>query len=304
MKFARLSTTSKIYLLTLLLIFGVIFLNQSVFAQSPNAAKISISQERLDLLKRYQTWVNDGNYGTFKNDLGKKALNEFKSFLSRVILEDPVCLGETNKTRLLACREQLKFDYKLARKYNRYLKYQQIEEGQPNICVKADLGVEKAVLGRSLQNGVLTEASQVYLCTDSAGKKTLRTYNLSGALLPLAPEDAAKPELQLANIPPKKTLDILVKKLALLPPSGEIGASPNPCIIPKGAQTCGNVEVEWDVSDETSDPVEVKTKEGKFIEKSRNGSADVLDIGPSGETFILYSLSRKIGEVVVKAIVQ
>lgn len=293
MKYARLSTTSKIYLLTLLFIFGLLFINKTAFGQSPSPSPSKISQERLAVMKRYLSWIDSGKYGEYSKDLGKRTLGEFKSFLSRVTLEDTGCLKETEKDKLSSCKGKIKFDYKLAKKYNRVLKYLQIEEGKPNLCVKADLGVNSALKARGLT---------VYLCTDNKGQKQTRVADGFGGLLKLSPEDEKRPELQILNLPPKESFDILTKKLALTSPSGQISASPNPCIIPKGAKFCGEVEVEWDVSDETSDPVEVKTKGGKFIEKSRNGSADILDIGPSGETFILYSLGRKIGEVVVKTV--
>lgn len=298
----RLSTTSKIYLLTLLLIFGILLVNKTAFGQSSSPS--TVSQERLAVMKRYLTWIDSGKYGEYKKDLGKRTLGEFKSFLSRVVLEDTNCLQETEKEKLSSCKEKIKFEYKLAKKYNRVLKYLHIEEGKPNVCVKADLGVNTALKARAIETGgnVSQKQATVYLCTDSKGQKQLRVPDGSGGLLKLSPEDEKRSELQISDLPPKESLDILIKKLALTTASGEIFASPNPCIIPKGAKVCPEVEVEWDVSDETSDPVEVKTKGGKFIEKSRNGSADILDIGSSGETFILYSLGRKIGEVVVKAV--
>lgn len=304
MKYARLSTTSKIYLLTLLFIFGILFVNKTAFGQTPSPS--TVSQERLAVMKRYLTWIDSGRYGEYKKDLGKRTLGEFKSFLSRVVLEDTNCLQETEKEKLSSCKEKIKFEYKLAKKHNRVLKYLQLEEGKPNLCVKADLGVNTALKARGINSsgGITEKESTVYLCTDDKGQKQLRVPDGSGGLLKLSPDDEKRAELQISNLPPKDSLDILTKKLALTPASGEIFASPNPCIIPKGAKVCGEVEVEWDVSDETSDPVEVKTKAGKFIEKSRNGSADILDIGPAGETYFLYSLGRKIGEVVVKAIQQ
>lgn len=303
MKYARLSTTSKIYLLTLLLIFGILFLNKSALGQTPSPSPSKISQERLAVMKRYLTWIDSGKYGEYSKDLGKKTLGEFKSFLSRVILEDSNCLKETEKDKLSSCKGKIKFDYKLAKKYNRVLKYLQIEEGKPNLCVKADLGVNTALKARGIDSkgNIAQKEATVYLCTDNKGQKQIRVPDGSGGLLKLSPEDEKRTQLQIRNLPPKESFDILTKKLALTPPSGEIFASPNPCMIPKGAKVCGEVEVEWDVSDETSDPVEVKTEDGKFIEKSRNGSADILDIGPQGQTFILYSLGRKIGEVFVKA---
>lgn len=309
MKYARLSLTSKIYLLTLPLIFGVLFLNQSASAQSPlpqtsSPDLIGVSHQRLAFMERYMSWIESGAYGKLNADLGKKAQDEFKSYLSRVILEDNTCLKETEGQKLSDCKKKIKSDYKLARKYNRFLKYLQIEEGKSNICVKADLGVGTALKAKGINaDGSVTEkVSTVYLCTNNKGEKILRVQDESGNLLKLSQEDEARKDLKIKNIPPKNTLDILTKKLGLTASSGEIFANPNPCVIPQNASTCGKVKVEWDVSDETSDPVEVKTKDGKFIEKSRNGSADILDIGAEGETFILYSLGRKINEVTVRAI--
>lgn len=302
MKLTHLSTASKIYLLILFLILAILFINQPIFAQSPQSQ--TISHGRLGLMERYMSWIESGNYGEYRQDSGKRALGEFKSYLSRVILEDTSCLKDNDPQKLKDCKKKIKSDYKLARKYNRFLKYLQIQEGKPNLCVKADLGVDKALkaLGERADGSLTEKKSSVYLCTNDKGSKVLRVLDEKGSLLKLSPEDEKRTELQLINIPPKDTLDTLIKKLALTEASGEIFASPNPCVIPEGAKTCGEVELEWDVSDETSDPVEVKTKDGKFIEKSRNGSADILDIGEEGETFILYSLGRKIGEVTIKAI--
>lgn len=313
MKLFSLNTTTKLYLLTLLLIFGIIFLNQSAFAQS-GMDESSTSQKRLKLMQRYQSWVDYNKYGDYKKDLGISTINEFKSFLSRVILEDEACLNETDPKKLSDCKTKIKFDYKLSKKYNRVLKYLQIEEGKSNICVKADMGVGKALKAKGFnpvkakpdnpKETGLTEKSTVYLCTGQDGKKKVRVVDSSGTLLKLSEEDAKRHELQPENLPPKDSFNILLKKLGLTTPSGKITATPNPCIIPIGSQTCGKVKIEWDVTDETSDPVEVKTKNGVFIEKSRNGSADIVDIDKNGKTFILYSLGRQISEVVVESIQQ
>lgn len=315
MKFLKLSTTSKIYLLTLVFIFAIILLNQSVYAQNQTR-----SDARMVVLERYLSWVQTDYYGQYKEPLAKKTFDQFKSYLSTAMLQNRDCLQSTDDAVLLKCKEKIKFDFKLARKYNRVLKYLQIQEGKPNVCVKADLGIGTALKAwpkdKATQPSAGVEAQAqpspsakptelvVYLCTDSNGEKIVRVADPSGALLRLSDEDATRPELQAANLPPKESFELLQKKLGLTQPSGKIFANPNPCTIPAGAQTCGEVEVEWDVSDETSDPVEVKTAGGKFVERSRNGSADILDIGPNGETFILYSLGRKIGEVVVRAIKQ
>ena len=313
MKFLKLSTTSKLYFLTLISIFAIIFLNRTVFAQPSEPTR---SDKRMVVLERYMTWIEGNEYGSYKEALGKRTLADFKSYLSTVLPINRNCLKETDDQILIDCKKKITFDFKLAKKFNRVLKYLQIQEGRPHVCVKADMGIGKALkawpAGPATRPapGVESEAAPspsseptelvVYLCTDSNGDKLVRVLDPSGALLKLSETDAARPELQTENLPPKDSFNLLQKKLGLTKPEGQIFANPNPCTIAKGAQTCGEVEVEWDVSDETSDPVEVKTKSGKFVERSRNGSADILDIGPDGETFILYSLGRKIGEVVVK----
>lgn len=318
MKFLKLSTTSKLYLLTLVFLFAIFFINNAVFAQSENTTPRS--EKRMVILERYLGWINTGQYGTYNQDLGKKTLETFSSYLSRVVPENQNCLKQTDDQKLLECKLKVKEDFKLARKYNRVLKYLQIEEGKPNVCVKADLGIGKALranpdgVSSAPEPGVESELEPssspknsklpVYLCTDSEGKKLVRVFDANGTLLKIAPEESSLPEFQPQNLPPKDSFDLLQKKLGLTKASGEISASPNPCTIPAGAQTCGEVEVEWDVTDETSDPVEVKTPDGKLVEKSRNGSADILDIGKDGQTFILYSLGRKIGEVFVRAVQQ
>lgn len=318
MKFLKLSTTSKLYLLTLVFLFAIFFINNAVFAQSENTTPRS--EKRMVILERYLGWINTDQYGTYNQDLGKRTLETFSSYLSRVVPENQACLKETNDQKLLDCKLKIKEDFKLARKYNRVLKYLKIEEGKPNVCVKADMGIGVALRANpeggstTPEPGVESELAPaaspsnpklpVYLCTDSEGKKLVRVFDSNGALLKLAPEEASLPEFQPQNLPPKDSFDLLQKKLGLTKASGEIFASPNPCTIPAGAQTCDEVEVEWDVTDETSDPVEVKTSDGKLVERSRNGSADVLDIGPEGKTFILYSLGRKIAEVFVRAIQQ
>lgn len=315
MKYLQISTSNKIYLLIVVLIFTAIFINHSVFAQSENTQ--TRSDKRMIILERYASWIQNNEYGSYKEDLGKKVLDSFSSYLSTVIPANQACLKETDDSKLTSCKEKIKFDYKLARKYNRVLKYYQIQEGRPNVCVKADMGIGIALRAMPEDKattpdpGVESEIASspspqpkklpVYLCTDSKGTKLVRVLDSSGALLKLSEADSKLASFQPDNLPPKDSFDLLTKKLGLTQPSGEIFASPNPCVIPAGAQTCDKVRVEWDVSDETSDPVEVKTKSGKFIKTSRNGSSNITDIGSGGETFILYSLGRKIGEVFVRA---
>ena len=255
MKLFSLSTTSKLYLLTLLLIFGILFLNQSVFAADQTQA--TTSQKRLKIMERYLSWTETREYGEFKNEPGKKILADFKTFLSQVVAEDQNCLNPENSTttnssfienirtflsglipggqnqssnqQLSNCKGKIKTDYKLAKKYNRALKFLQIEAEQPNVCVKADLGVGTALRAKGFnptkappaggsdnpkETGV-SEPLQVYLCTGNDGKKKVRVVDDSGTRLRLSSEDAKRPELQINNLPPKGSLDILLGKLGL-----------------------------------------------------------------------------------------
>ena len=90
MKLTQLSTTTKLYLLTLLLIFGILFVNQSVFAQE---SKSTTSEKRLKIMERYLGWIETGEYGAFKNNLGNKVQQNFKTFLSKIVAEDKACLN-------------------------------------------------------------------------------------------------------------------------------------------------------------------------------------------------------------------
>lgn len=248
MKFLKLSTTSKLYLLTLVFIFAIIILNQSVFAQSQPS---STTQKRLAIMERYNSWISSNEYGQFKTELGNKVLTNFKTFLFNSLAEDKSCLMPRTpsrpgfveniqnflsglisqtpqpvaQTQLSGCKGKIKDDYKLAKKYNRALKYLQIEEGQPNTCVKADLGVGKALKAKGFNPAKtdsdnpketgMSEPLQVYLCTGNDGKKKVRVVDDSGTRLRLAPEEAAKPEFKVENLPPKGSLETLLGKLGI-----------------------------------------------------------------------------------------
>lgn len=257
MKFFRLSTTSKLYLLTLFFIFAIFFINQSVFAQNDKPATTT-TQKRLQTMELYASWVNSNEYGQFNNELGNKALGNFKSFLTSALKEDKDCLtpkpvaspgfveniqnffsgltsqinpAPTPASQISSCKGKIKEDYKMAKKYNRLLKYLQIEEGDPNVCIRADLGVGTALVAHGF-NPAKAPASEeekalnpketgrsgnlpLYLCTGNDGKKKVRVVDDSGTRLRLSPDDAAKEEFKVANLPPAGSLDILLGKLNL-----------------------------------------------------------------------------------------
>lgn len=257
MKYFKLSTTSKLYLLTLTLIFAVIFLNQSVFAQSQTS---STTQKRIKIMERYLSWIETNQYGEFKDGQGKKILQSFKPFLAKAVTGGKICLtkppqalyrnssfvgniqnffsdlipgnkpSESSPTQQISsCKGKIKEDYKLAKKYNRALKYLQIEAGQPNVCVKADLGVGTALKAKGFnpakappaggsdnpkETGV-SEPLQVYLCTGNDGKKKVRVVDDSGTRLRLAPKEAVKAEFKVENLPPKGSFETLLGKLGM-----------------------------------------------------------------------------------------
>lgn len=245
MKFFSLSTTAKLYLLTLLVIFGFLALNGAVFAQN------SASEERIKSMQLYYSWINSGEYGKFDNNLGEEALNAFRVFLETTIPQDQACLnskqaqdnsfigniknffstllGQTPEDQpaaaLSECKAKIKIDYKTAKKYNRLLKYLQIQAGKPNLCIKADLGVGSALLAHGINPAKVKSNNPketgrsgllpLYLCTGNDGGKKVRVVDDSGTKLRLAPDDAAKPEFQLNNLPPSGSLDKLLEKLGL-----------------------------------------------------------------------------------------
>lgn len=228
------------------------FLNQNAFAQN----NPSVSQDRLETMQLYKSWIDSGEYGAFTSNLGNTALNSFQSFLNTAIPADQTCLNpgaaqinnsfwgniqtffsgiigtsqpvtspEQAAQALSECKEKIKTDYKIARQYNRLLKYLQIEAGQPNICVKADLGVGTALMAHGF-NPAKTNSDNpketgrsgelpLYLCTGNDGGKKVRVVDDSGTKLRLSPDDAAKPEYQLPNLPPAGSLDKLLDKLGL-----------------------------------------------------------------------------------------
>jgi hypothetical protein len=251
MKFIRLSTTSKLYLLTLLTIFAVIFINQSVFAQAEKPASTT-TQKRLATMELYLSWINTNQYGEFQDPLGNKALADFNSFLSKAVSDDKDCLTPKNSpepgfvgniqtfflgitsqnpqpqapsSEVSSCKGKIKEDYKLAKKYNRLLKYLQIEEGDPNVCIRADLGVGTALLAHGFNPTKVNSDNPketgnsgnlpLYLCTGNDGKKKVRVVDDSGTRLRLSTEDAAKAEFKVENLPPQGSLDILLGKLNL-----------------------------------------------------------------------------------------
>lgn len=205
-------------------------------------------------MELYASWINSGEYGQYKDELGNKALQNFKDFLSKAIPEDKSCLNQptsaspqnptfaeniqnffttltspnstqTPAQNLTSCKGKIKDDYKLAKKYNRALKYLQIKEGKPNVCIKADLGIGIALTAHGFNptkansdNPKETGRSgelPVYLCTGNDGKPKVRVVDDSGTRLRLAPDDAAKAEFKVENLPPKGNFEELIKKLGL-----------------------------------------------------------------------------------------
>jgi hypothetical protein len=107
------------------------------------------------------------------------------------------------------------------------MKYQELLNGKKNMCVKADLGVNPPLLARGIakpnfspdpskpKETGLTEPSTVYLCNDGDPKRKLRVRASNGHYVKLTAQDLARPELNIANLPPAANLAKLMEKLDL-----------------------------------------------------------------------------------------
>lgn len=204
-------------------------------------------------MEQYLSWIESGKYGSYNEELGNTTLTQFKSFLTDTISKNRDCLNQTPATqasfvqniesffsnlipqdpqiasqeaaqKLSGCKAQIKTDYKKAKKYNRLLKYLQIEEGKPNACVKANLGVGSSLTAHGFnptkvnpekQKTGVTPSYPVYICTGNDGLKKVRVVDHSGTRLRLSPEDLERPEYKLENLPPPGSLDKLLEKLEL-----------------------------------------------------------------------------------------
>jgi len=280
--------------LLVILILTLAFFNPltSAFGQDQTTA----IQKRLTNLRSFQTEFNQ--YSEITNPDGKKAATEFQKFLDSSIPELVSCPKDQN------CLQKSKLYHTQARRFINLIRAYQINEKTPNVCSKANVGVGKDLKARGIDaSGVITESElEVYVCNDKTGAKLVKVSDGSAKLLNLAPEYAKKPELQPSILPPEENILTLRKKLNLTQSSASISASPNPCTIPAGQTTCPEVVVEWDVSDDTPDPVQLKDTSGKVIETSRNAREKFKDITIQGKVLNLFANDQQIGTIELKGV--
>lgn len=199
---------------------------------------LSFTQRRLNALKEYQrtadrfTWL--ANYPE-ANDLYKKYLTQ----LEVSVVEGDRCrvdLEQQTQQQRKDCDNQIYRHYKKVRGFYRLMKYQELLNGKKNICVKADMGVKPVLEARGISNPDLyywlatqpgmvnpknpketgrTGETTVYLCADGEGKRKLRVRASNGHYVKLTPQDLARPELNIANLPPQTNIQELMEKLDL-----------------------------------------------------------------------------------------
>lgn len=212
----------KFYLLFLSLLFVFTLTISHVFAQA--TTKPTESDLRLKRLLAYQK--DFSQYSGISSAEGKKAEGLFKDFLTEAVPRSQDCLKNINNEERKKCDKKLKDDYKSAKKFNRLLRYYEIEQGMPYVCIRADLSQGKALEAKGFNPAKassdnpketgLTAKKPVYLCTGAKGDKKLRIQDDSGTLLRLSPGDQARTDLKLENIPPAENLLKLKTKLGVI----------------------------------------------------------------------------------------
>jgi hypothetical protein len=200
-----------------------------IYAQSPSTQSLSNTQKRLNALKEYQASSNRfawlGNYPE-----AKKLYDMYLMQIEVGVVEGDRCrvnLEQQTSQQRKDCDRNITTHYKKVRNFYRLMKYQELLNGKKNICVKADLGVNPPLLARGIakpnfspdpnnpKETGLTEPSTVYLCNDGDPKRKLRVRASNGHYVKLTPQDLARPELNIANLPPAANLAKLMEKLDL-----------------------------------------------------------------------------------------
>lgn len=203
-------------------------------AASPTPTKtpsISSTKRRLKTMEDYLK-----NISQFKDLTGttqQLALKNFTDHLNKTVPEDKQCYAEKQG---YGCENQIKANYNKTTLLYRLLKYYSVANNKPNTCVKADLGEEKYVKAKGISNPQIfywlatgsgrvnldnpketgrTKSTTVYLCNGADGKRKLRVKDANEKYVKLTPEDLARPELKIENLPPKDNLNTLLTKLNL-----------------------------------------------------------------------------------------
>lgn len=213
----------------ILALMALMLFSSHIYAQSPSPQGLTFTQKRLNATKRYQStlarfaWL--GNYPE-----AKKLYDDYKTRLEKAVETNDKCrenLGQQTSQQRKDCDKLITANYKMARNFYRLLKYQELVNGKKNICVKADLGVNPPLEARGIAKANfspdpsnpketgLSKASTVYLCNDAEPKKKLRVRAANGHYVKLTAQDLARPDLNIANLPPAANLAKLKDKLDL-----------------------------------------------------------------------------------------
>jgi hypothetical protein len=210
-------------------VMAFLLFSSHIYAQSPSPQGLSNTQKRLNALKNYQTTANKfawlGNYPE-----AKKLYDLYLTQIEVSVVEGDRCrvnLEQQTSQQRKDCDRNITTHYKKVRNFYRLMKYQELLNGAKNVCVKADLGVNPPLLAKGIakpnfspdpskpKETGLTAPSTVYLCNDGDPKRKLRVRASNGHYVKLTPQDLARPELNIANLPPKANLAKLMEKLDL-----------------------------------------------------------------------------------------
>ncbi len=197
-----------------------------IYAQSPSPQGLSNTQKRLNALKEYQQ--TQDRFAWLQNfPEAKKLFESYKMQAEVGVVEGDRCrvnLEQQTSEQRKACDRNITAHYKKIRNFYRLMKYQELINGKKNMCVKADLGVNPPLMAKGISASPdpnnpketgLTKSSTVYLCNDGDPKRKLRVRASNGHYVKLTPQDLARPELNIANLPPAANLAALKEKLDL-----------------------------------------------------------------------------------------
>lgn len=224
-------------LVLILVVFGLYNLKTTIYAQSPAPQKkLSKTEKRLNTLDYYQK--SSVKFKTLKGETEQKTVTLFQELLNKSVEEGKKCrenLDQQTSEQRKRCDDSITDAHLKAKEIYRLLKYYQLKAGTPNMCIKADMGVEKHLKAKGISNPDIfyriatgganpdnpketgrTKSSTVFICNGADGKNKLRIQAANGKYVKLTPEDLARPELKISELPPKENVETLQKNLGLI----------------------------------------------------------------------------------------
>ena len=225
------SGACELTLFGILAIIAFLLFSNHIYAQTPatSSANISTTQKRLNAMKDYRAAA--GRFAWLEK------IPEAKTYYTQYVAQAEVGVVEGDRCREKLeqqtsqqrkdCDRNITTHYKKIRNFYRYMKYQELLNGKKNLCVKADLGVNPPLKAKGIakpnfspnpakpKETGLTELTTVYLCNDGDPKRKLRVRADNGHYVKLTPEDLARADLQIANLPPKANIEKLEGKIDL-----------------------------------------------------------------------------------------